>query len=82
MLCLKLRITGFKNIKEEYELCINEDEKVLQILEHIKSKFNISLDSGEVMVVCNDKQIYLDEVVPKECKSLTIFPLAFGGMFR
>lgn len=80
MLCLKIRMIGFKNLKEAmYDLCINEDEKILHVLKYINDYFGIALEPDEIIAICNDKQIYIDEPIPKECKILILFPLALGG---
>lgn len=80
MLCIKIRVTGFRNIKiNSHVICIDKDKKLFQVLDMLKEKFNIEIDQDEIMAMCNDKQIYLDEYIPNDCDIITLFPLALGG---
>lgn len=80
MLCLRIRVAGFGNTKrEQYEVCVEGDVKVSNLLEEVKKVANLQLNQDEIMIVCNDRQIYLEEYVPKDCETLVLFPLALGG---
>lgn len=79
MKCLAIKIVSFKNIGEKtLEIC-SESREVSTILNIIKKQIDIEMVQEELMVVCDNKQLYLDEEVPEECKVLMLFPLALGG---
>lgn len=82
MICLQVRIIGFiKDSNEKiHSLCIDANEKVAHILEYLEKEFNITFDLDEVMILCNDRQVYVDEPIPGGCDILTVFPLALGGL--
>lgn len=82
MVCLQISIIGFgKDVdKKTFNLCVDIDTKVSYILEYLKRNFNMVFDPDEVMILCDDKQVYVDEPIPKECNVLVIFPLALGGI--
>lgn len=82
MVCLQIRVIGFGKEASEnsYSLCVDVNEKVSYVLEYLQKNFNIVFDLDEVMVLCNDKQIYIDEPIPEDCSVLTVFPLALGGL--
>ncbi|MEM0372145.1 MAG: hypothetical protein QXW05_02775 [Ignisphaera sp.] len=79
MKCLAIKIMGFKNIKEKtLEIC-SESRKISTILDITKKHIDIEIAQEELMIICDNKQLYLDEEVPEECKVLMLFPLALGG---
>lgn len=79
MKCLAIKIIGFKNIKEKtLEIC-SESRKISTILDITKKHIDIEIAQEELMIICDNKQLYLDEEVPEECKVLMLFPLALGG---
>jgi len=45
----------------------------------VKKVLNLSFDEDEIMIVCNDKQLYLDDSIPSECDEIELYPLVHGG---
>jgi hypothetical protein len=73
---------GFPEVRSglnTIELCVNEGVNVLQVLNKVKEDYGIKFEFDEIVIVCNDKQLYIDEGVPQNCEELMIFPLALGG---
>lgn len=81
MICINIRIIGFRAVsdKELYKICVNVDDKVLRVIELIENKLGLKFNLDEIMILCDDKQIYAEEPLPSNCRDLIIFPLALGG---
>jgi len=52
---------------------------IRDIIAKVKRVLNLSFDDDEIMIVCNDKQLYLDDSIPSECDEIELYPLAHGG---
>ncbi|HID80143.1 MAG TPA: hypothetical protein EYP48_00290 [Ignisphaera sp.] len=69
-----IRLVGFYGDKHVRELEIHDEVKVKDIVGRVLDNVD------EVMVICGSKQLYLDDIVPYDCRELDIYPLASGGM--
>lgn len=79
MICLKIKVIGFSSVGEKVlDVCI-ENNNVSSILNIIKNHIDVHIDPEEVIIICNDKQLYPDEKLPSDCNTLILFPLALGG---
>ncbi|MEM1644257.1 MAG: hypothetical protein QXL96_00060 [Ignisphaera sp.] len=49
------------------------------MIELVENKLGLKFNLDEIMILCDDKQIYVEEPLPSNCRDLIIFPLALGG---
>ncbi|MEM1559936.1 MAG: hypothetical protein QW775_06325 [Ignisphaera sp.] len=81
MICVDVRIIGLRRVseKELYKICVESYNTVSDVIKIIESKLGYRFNLDEIMIVCNDKQVYVEETLPSSCENLVIFPLALGG---
>ncbi|ADM27146.1 hypothetical protein Igag_0298 [Ignisphaera aggregans DSM 17230] len=76
---MKIRLIGFSGQKYSLDIEHIESETIRDIVTRVKKVLNLSFDDDEIMVVCNDKQLYLDDPIPSGCNEIELYPLAHGG---
>lgn len=83
MICVNIKIIGFRDSMKSglnlNKICVDEKNNVLDILKHVEESSKIVLEPDEIMIICDDKQLYVNDKIPLDCKELLIFPLALGG---
>lgn len=83
MMCLNIRIIGFRRTGDNEinisNVCVSEKSKIIQILNNLKEDLKIMLELDDIMIICNNKQLYIDDEIPQDCKEILIFPIAPGG---
>jgi hypothetical protein len=83
MTCIRLRIIGLHETKEKElslnNICVDGKVNVLQVLDKVRNDIKIMFEFDEIMIICNNKQLYVNDEIPQDCKELIMFPLALGG---
>lgn len=81
MICVDVRIIGLRGVSEneQYKICVESYNTVSDVIKLIENKLGYRFNLDEIMVICNDKQVYVEETLPPSCRNLVIFPLALGG---
>jgi hypothetical protein len=83
MTCIRLRIIGLNETKEKElslnNICVDGKVNVLQVLDKVRNDIKIMFEFDEIMIICNNKQLYVNDEIPQDCKELIMFPLALGG---
>jgi len=72
---IMIKLVGFYGGKHVREVEVCDDARIKDV---VGMALNRSID--EVMVVCNSKQLYPDDYIPSDCRELTVYPLASGGV--
>jgi len=74
-------MSGFAglSVEKKHEVCADNNLKVQYVIEQVEKNTGMHIDRDEIMIMCNDRQLYIDENVPNECMEILIFPLALGG---
>lgn len=76
---IRVHLIGFGGTKSSLNIEYFGYEHIRDIIAKVKNVMNLSFDDDEIMAVCNDKQLYLDDNIPSECDELVLYPLAHGG---
>lgn len=75
---IRVYLIGFDGKKRSLNIEYLGYESIRDIIAKVKSMINIRFDD-EIMIICNNKQLYLDDLIPNECNELELYPLAHGG---
>ncbi|MCI4435236.1 MAG: hypothetical protein JHC33_00290 [Ignisphaera sp.] len=77
---ITIRIKGFRGItRNTVEIETDEGDSIRRIINLLTTKIGFNIDASEILVVCNNTMLYLDDSIPKECNQIEIYPLALGG---
>jgi len=77
---ITIRIKGFRGItKNTVEIETGEGDSIRRVINLLATKIGFNIDASEILVVCNNTMLYLDDPIPKECNQIEIYPLALGG---
>ncbi|MEM0048095.1 MAG: hypothetical protein QXT53_08195 [Ignisphaera sp.] len=76
-----VKLIGFKDLQNRYlEILLDEDSTVSQLVNKFLQMASVSeMNGDEIMVMCNNKQLYPDDKVPEDCQTIELFPFASGG---
>jgi len=74
---VKIVLLGFSSKLKDKELEV--DIEMNALVRDVINRLSHIVDPDEIMIICNNKQLYLDDVIPENCRSLEIYPLAHGG---
>uniref|UniRef100_A0A7C4FCU8 MoaD/ThiS family protein n=1 Tax=Ignisphaera aggregans TaxID=334771 RepID=A0A7C4FCU8_9CREN len=80
---VKVRLAGFRGFPKPVTISIQLSEERGKIADVIKEAFkhlDIVVEEDEVLVICDDKMLYLDDEIPASCEELELYPLARGGL--
>jgi hypothetical protein len=80
---VKVKIAGFRDLPKPLAINIqlNEEERkvVDVVIKEVFKRLNITIEEDEVLIICNDKMLYLDDEIPTSCEEIELYPLARGG---
>jgi hypothetical protein len=80
---VKVKIAGFRGLPKPLAINIqlNEEERkvVDVVIKEVFKRLNITVEEDEVLIICNDKMLYLDDEIPTSCEEIELYPLARGG---
>lgn len=76
---IKIRLFGFSGSSRVIDLVIHSNATIKEIITSVIKMLNLKVNYDEVLVLCNGRQLYLDDVLPINCMELEFFPLALGG---
>jgi hypothetical protein len=77
---ITIRIKGFRGItRDVVEIETGEGDSIRRIINLLATKIKFNIDASEVLVICDNTMLYLDDPIPKECDQIEIYPLALGG---
>ncbi len=76
---VEIRLIGFNGRKYSLNIEYIGGETIKDIIAKVKKAINLSFNDDEIMIVCNDKQLYLDDPIPSKCSEIELYPLAHGG---
>jgi hypothetical protein len=80
---VKVKIAGFRGFPKPLAINIqlNEEERkvVDVVIKEVFKRLNITVEEDEVLIICNDKMLYLDDEIPTSCEEIELYPLARGG---
>jgi hypothetical protein len=80
---VKVKIAGFRGLPKPLAINIqlNEEERkvVDVVIKEVFKRLNITIEEDEVLIICNDKMLYLDDEIPTSCEEIELYPLARGG---
>ncbi len=71
---IAIKLTGFCSGARVAELNIDDSTRVEEVLHRVLGE-----EAKEVMVICGTKQLYSEDIIPRGCFELEIYPLASGG---
>ncbi len=71
---IAIKLIGFRSGARITELNIGDSTRVEEVLHRVLGE-----EAEEVMVICGTKQLYPEDIIPRECFELEIYPLASGG---
>ncbi|MEL9939920.1 MAG: hypothetical protein QW348_01880 [Ignisphaera sp.] len=72
---------GFKDLQDRYmEILLDENSTISQLVNKFLQVMSVSeMNGDEIIVMCNNKQLYPDDKVPEDCQTIELFPFASGG---
>jgi hypothetical protein len=77
---ITIRIKGFRGItRDVVEIEAGEGDSIRRIINLLATKIKFDIDVSEILVVCNNTMLYLDDPIPRDCNQIEIYPLALGG---
>ncbi len=71
---IAIKLIGFRSGARVTELNVDDTTRVEEVLHRALGE-----EAEEVMVICGTKQLYPEDIVPRECFELEIYPLVSGG---
>lgn len=76
-----VKLIGFKDLQNRYlEILLDEDSTISQLVNKFLQMESVpEMNGDEIMVMCNNKQLYPDDKVPEDCQTIELFPFASGG---
>ena len=79
MTSVKIRLFGFDGSSKVIDIAVHSNITVREIISNVIKMLNLKIDNDEVLILCNGRQLYPDDVLPINCMELELFPLALGG---
>ncbi|MEM2262234.1 MAG: hypothetical protein QXK24_07270 [Ignisphaera sp.] len=76
---IKVKLFGLGDKGRILEVVVQESSTIRDIVAMVVKGLTLEIDYDEVMVLCNEVQLYPDDMLPKNCTELEFFPLALGG---
>jgi|UniRef100_A0A7J3YTM4 hypothetical protein len=80
---VRVRLVGFRGFPKPVTISIQLSEERGKIADVIKEAFkhlDIVVEEDEVLIICDDKMLYLDDEIPTSCEEFELYPLARGGL--